>query len=69
MMKWILLAKKYISVSHRNKVNAHSDVRLATSLINFEFHTCGIFGGIEKNQEVEAIGTLIHLHNKQGCGK
>ena len=42
----MLMYKKYLGVSHRNKCYSPSDVRFVTYLVDFECHPCGIFEGI-----------------------
>ena len=55
MILWMLLSKTYISKYHRNQVNAPLNVRLATSLINFECQLCGILENIKQYQDVKSI--------------
>ena len=55
MIIWVLLSNNYIKVFQRNQVNAPSDVRLAKSLMDFEFQPCGIFEDLLHYQEDEAI--------------
>ena len=55
MMMWMLLPKKYLSVSHRNNYYSLSNLRLTESLIDIECQTCGILEGVFHPQEVEAI--------------
>ena len=50
MMIYMLLSKKDISLSHRKKFSAFSDVRLVTSFINFGCQPCGIFEGLSRHQ-------------------
>ena len=59
MLIWILGSKNYIKLSHRKKVNAPSHMKLATHLMNFECHPCGIFEGLSYHQEDEAIDPTI----------
>ena len=40
----------YLSVSHSNKLNTPSGVRLVASLMNFECQPCGIFVGLDQPQ-------------------
>ena len=59
VLNWMLWTKNDVKVSHRKQVNALSNMKLVTSLINFECHPCGIFEGLSYHQEDEAIGTNI----------
>ena len=59
MIIWVLWSKNDLKVSHRNKVNATSNMKLATSLMNFECRPCGIFGGFSYHQEYESIDPTI----------
>ena len=60
MMLWMLFSNKYISVSHRNQLYAPSDLRLATSLMNLEFHPCGIFKALNNLNKFKLF-ILLHL--------
>ena len=55
MMSWMIFSSNDLNVSHRNQVNNSSDVMLATYVMTFECHTCGIFKGILHYQEDETI--------------
>ena len=55
MISWMLLPKNDLNVSHRNQFNTPSNMKLVTSLMNFECHPCGIFEGISQHKEDEAI--------------
>ena len=55
MMSRMLLYINDLKVSHRKQVNAPSNMKLVTSLINFECHPCGIFEGLSQHQEDGAI--------------
>ena len=50
-MSWMILSKNNLRVSHRKQINDPSDVRLATSLMNFEFQPCGIFEGLSHHHD------------------
>ena len=51
----MLLYNKYISISHRNQLNAQSYLKSVSSLINFECETYGISEVTEKLQEVGVV--------------
>ena len=59
MLNWILWTKNDLNVSHRKQFNAPSNMKLATSLMNFECQSCRIFEGLSYHTEDEAIGTTI----------
>ena len=59
MLNWMLWTKNDLKVFHRKQVNAPSNMKLMTSLINFECHPCGIFEGFSYHQEDEVINTII----------
>ena len=44
---------------HRKKFNASPNMKLVTSLMNFECQPCGIFEGLSYHQEDEAIEPII----------
>ena len=58
-MIWMIWNNNYIKVSHRKEVNATSNMKLATSLMNFECHPCGIFEGFSYHKEDKAIDPTI----------
>ena len=45
MLNWMLWNRNDLNIFHRNQVNAPSNMKLVTSLMNFECQTCGIFEG------------------------
>ena len=59
MLNWVLWTKNELKVSHRKQVNAPSNIKLATSLINLEYQQCGIFEGLPYHQEDEFIDHTI----------
>ena len=59
MLNQMLQTKNDFKVSHRKQVNAPSNMKLVTSLINFECHPCGIFEGFPYHQEDEVIDPII----------
>ena len=61
MLNWMLLTKNNFKVSHRKQVKAPSNMKLVTSLMNFECQQCGIFKGILYHQEYEAIDPNIFV--------
>ena len=50
-------------VSHRKQFNAPSNMKLVTSLMNFECQTCGIFEGLSYPQEDEVVDPIIFAAN------
>ena len=67
MLKWMLWTKNYIRIFQRNQVNVFPDIRLVTSLINFECQPCGIFEGLSYHQEYEVFDP-INLAANVGLG-
>ena len=63
MLIWMLWSKNDIKVSHRKQVNTPSNMKLATSLMNFECQPCGIFESISYYQEDKAIDPTIFAAN------
>ena len=61
MMLLILMPNKYLSISHRKQCYAPSYMILATSLVDFEYQTCGIFEGLESPQDVESSDTTTFV--------
>ena len=59
MLNWILWNNNYFKLYHRKQVNSPSNMKLVTSLMNFECHIYGIFEGFLYNQEDEAIDYTI----------
>ena len=72
MLIWILGSKNDLKVSHRKQFNSLSNMKVATSLMNFECHSCGIFEGFLYHQEDESIDPttfsanvgLVHIIKK-----
>ena len=50
MMIWMLWTKNELNILDRNHVNASPNMKLVTTLINFECQTCGIFEGLSYHQ-------------------
>ena len=48
-----------IKLSHRKQVNYPSNMKLVTSLMNFECQLCGIFEGFSYHKEDKSIDTTI----------
>ena len=46
MLNWMLWTKNDLNIFHRKQVNAPPNMKLATSLMNFECQPCGIFEGL-----------------------
>ena len=59
MLNWIIWTKIDLKVSHRKHINSISNMKLVTSLMNFECQPCGIFEGLSYHQEVEVIDPNI----------
>ena len=59
MLNWIPWTKNGFKVSHRKQVNAHSNMKLVTSLMNFECQPCGIFEGLSYHQDDGCIDSII----------
>ena len=59
MLNWMLWNKNDFNISHMKQVNAPSNMKLVTSLMNFEYQPCGIFEGLSYHQEDEAIDPNI----------
>ena len=57
----MLWTRNYLKVSHRKQVNATSNMKLLTSLMNFECQPCGIFEGFSYHQEDEVIDPIIFV--------
>ena len=55
MLNWMLWTKNDLKIFHRKQVNASLNMKLVTSLMNFECQPCGIFEGLSYHQEDEAI--------------
>ena len=59
MLNWMLWTKNDLMIFHRKQVNAPSNMKLMTSLMNFECQTCGIFEGFSYHKEDEVIDPII----------
>ena len=59
MLNWMLCINSDFNVSHRNQINSTSNMKLVTSLMNFECQPCEIFEALLHHQEYEAIDTTI----------
>ena len=46
MLNWMLWTKSDLNIFHRKQFNVSPNIRLLTSLINFECPPCGIFEGL-----------------------
>ena len=51
----MLWSRNDLRLSHRKQVNDPSNMKLATSLMNFEYKPCGVFEGFEHHQDNESI--------------
>ena len=63
MLNCMLCTKNDFKGSHRKQINAPSNMKLVTSLMNFECQSCGIFEGFSYHQEDEAIDINIFAAN------
>ena len=68
MLNWMLWTKNDPKVSDRKQVNDPSNMKLVTSLINFECQPCGIFEGLSSHQKYEVIDPII-LADTVGFGE
>ena len=59
MLIWIIGSNNDLKVYQKNHVNAPPNIKLAKSLMNFEFHPSGIFEGLLYHQEDEFIDPTI----------
>ena len=59
MLNWMLWTKNDLQIFHRKHVNVSPNMKLVTSLINFECQPCGIFEGLSYHHEDEVIDTII----------
>ena len=59
MLNWMLWTKKDLQIFHRKHVNVSPNMKLVTSLMNFECQPCGIFEGLSYHQEDEVIDPII----------
>ena len=63
MLNWVLCTKNDLKLSHRKQVNAPSNMKWVTFLMNFECQPCGIFGGLSYHQEDEFFDPIIFAAN------
>ena len=61
MLNWMLWINNDFKVYHRKQVNFHSNMKLVTSLMDFECHPCGIFEGLSYHQVDEVIDPTIFV--------
>ena len=59
MLNWMLWTKNDLQIFHRKHVNVFPNMKLVTSLINFECQPCGIFEGLSYHHEDEVIDPII----------
>ena len=59
MLTWMLWTRNDFKISHRKKFNYPSNMKLATSLMNFQCQSCGMFEGLSYHQEDEVIDPII----------
>ena len=59
MLNRMLSTKNNPKVSQRKQLNASPNMKLVTSLINFECQPCGIFEGLSYHQKYEVVDPII----------
>ena len=59
MPNWMLWIKNDFKLSHRKQVNSPSNMKLVTSVVNFECQPYGIFEGLSYHEKDEAIDPTI----------
>ena len=59
MLNWMLWTNNDLKIFHRKQFNASPNMKLVTSLMNFECQPCGIFEGLSYHQEDEFIDPII----------
>ena len=59
MLNWMLWTKNDLQIFHRKHVNVSPNMKLVTTLINFECQPCGIFEGLSYHHEDEVIDPII----------
>ena len=59
MLNWMLWTKNDLKIFHRKQVNAPPNIKLVTSLMNFECQPSGIFEGLSYHQEDESTDPII----------
>ena len=59
MLNWMVWTKNDLKTFHRKQVNTSLNMKLVTSLMNFECQPCGIFEGLSYHQEYEIIDSII----------
>ena len=59
MLNWMLWTRNELQIFHRKHVKVSPNMKLMTSLINFECQPCGIFEGLSYHKEDEAIDPII----------
>ena len=59
MLTWMLCTKNDLKIFHSKQVNYPPNMKLVTSLMNFECKPCGIFEGLSHHQEDEVVDPII----------
>ena len=59
MLNWMLWINNDLKIIHGKQVNTPPNMKLVTSLMNFECQPCGIFEGLSYHQEDELIDPTI----------
>ena len=59
MLNCMIRTKNNLKIFHRKQVNDTSNMKLVTSLMNFECQPCGIFEGLSYHKEDEVIDPNI----------
>ena len=61
MLSWMLWTNNDLKIFRRKQVNASPNMKLVTSLMNFECQPCGIFEGFSYHHEDEVIDPIIFV--------
>ena len=59
MLNWMRWTKNDLNIVHRKQVNVSPEMKLVTSLMDFECQSCGIFEGLSYHQEDEVVNPII----------
>ena len=59
MLNWMLWIKNYLKIFHIKQVNASPNIKLVTSLMNFECQPCATFEGFSYHQEDKVVDRVI----------
>ena len=59
MLNWMLRTRNDLQIFHRKHVNVSPNMKLVTSLMNFECQPCEIIEGLSYHEEDEVIDPII----------